>query len=235
MDPAHESIERGLIALGVAPVPAMVALLAQHLELVIEANRVMSLTSIDPADAVALHILDSVAALPFLTKAPDGSFADLGSGPGYPGIPLSVLSGRPVALVESVRKKAAFLERVVADLRLKATVHSIRAEELAQEHDTSFAAVTARALSSLPCLVELAAPLLALDGLLVCLKGRRDEEEIRRGDAAARLCGLVLEEATAVTVPGVVAARTIITYRRVRAPSLDLPRRTGLAQRKPLA
>jgi 16S rRNA (guanine527-N7)-methyltransferase len=145
------------------------------------------------------------------------------------------VSGRPVSLVESVKKKAAFLERVVAELRLEATVHPIRAEELALELPEVFAAVTARALSSLPSLVELAAPLLQVGGVLVCMKGRVDEEEIARGDTAAALCGLQRESLEAVMVPGVEAQRTILSYRKLSAGRLRLPRRPGMAQRQPLA
>jgi 16S rRNA (guanine527-N7)-methyltransferase len=127
------------------------------------------------------------------------------------------------------------LERVVEELRLEATVHPFRAEELALEQPGAFSAVTARALSALPSLVELAAPLLAHKGLLVCFKGRPEEDELRRGDIAAQRCGLERIEAVSVHVPGVDAARTIVVYRQESRPSVRLPRRNGLAQRQPLA
>jgi 16S rRNA (guanine527-N7)-methyltransferase len=195
----------------------------------------MNLTSIDAADAVALHVLDSLTALRALQAAPMGPFADLGSGPGYPGIPLSIVSGRAVALVESVKKKASFLERVIGDLRLEATVHPIRAEELALEMPGRFSAVTARALSSLPALVELATPLLAPGGVLICMKARLDDEELRRGDLAGALCGLQRESIDRVSVPGIDVERTIVTYRRSSLSRVRLPRRPGMAQRQPLA
>lgn len=235
MDSYVSQIASGLADLGLEVAPERVDLLAGHLRAVFETNETLNLTSIDPANAVALHVLDSAAVLPHLLRAPKGRFADLGSGAGYPGIPLSVLSSRPVELVESVRKKAMFLERVTAELRLKATVHPVRAEELAQEHPGRYAVVTARAVSSLPSLVELAAPLLAPGGWLLCLKGKPEAEEIARGNAAARLCGMKLVEATPLTVPGVEAARTIVVYRRTGRPNVKLPRRNGLAQRSPLA
>jgi 16S rRNA (guanine527-N7)-methyltransferase len=235
MTDVRADIAGGLAEMGIAATGTQLDALARHLSLVLETNEVLNLTSIDARDSVPLHVLDSASALPFLAEAPAGAFADLGSGPGYPGVPLAVLSGRPVTLVESVRKKAAFLERVVEALRLEATVHPFRAEELASEHPGSFAAVTARALSALPSLVELGAPLLVPGGLLVCLKGRPDEEELRRGDVVSRRCGLKRIETTAVDVPGVDAARTLVVYRRIGVSAVKLPRRNGMAQRQPLA
>jgi 16S rRNA (guanine527-N7)-methyltransferase len=136
--------------------------------------------------------------------------------------------------VESVRKKAAFLEHVVADLRLEATVHPVRAEELALQRPGDFAAVVARALSSLPSLVELAAPLLARGGRLIAMKGRLDAGELLRGDKVAATCGLERCALDEFSLPGTDAARTIVVYTSVEPPSVRLPRRNGLAQRQPL-
>ena len=210
-------------------------LLSAHLIAVLETNESMNLTSIVADDAVSLHVLDSLTALGALESAPAGVFADLGTGPGYPGIPLSVVSGRAVALVESVKKKAAFLERIVGDLCLEATVHPIRAEELALEMPAGFSAVTARALSSLPALVELAAPLLMRGGLLISMKARLDDEEIRRGDRAGALCGLQRVSLDRVQLPSTDVARVIVTYRKSGIATARLPRRPGMAQRQPLA
>lgn len=228
-------VEAGLAGMGIACGPEQLAALVMHLGLVEEANASFNLTTIRPEGAVAAHILDSASALPYLDEAPHGEFADLGSGPGFPGIPLAILTGRHVTLVESVKKKASFLERAVAKLRLKATVRAVRAEELAGERRAAYSVVTARALSSLPALVELASPLLRLGGLLICLKGRPDEDELQRGDAAGMLCGMERSRVVVVSVPGLDAARTIVVYRRSGNPRVALPRRNGMAQRQPLA
>ncbi len=224
----------GLAAMGISVDEATASALVRHLELVLEANERMNLTSIEPDDAVPLHILDSCAALGALDDAPGGAFADVGSGAGYPGIPLAILSGRPVDLIESVRKKAAFLDGVVRDLRLNATVHPIRAEELALSRGGAYAAVTARAVAALPSLVELAAPLLALGGCFICLKARPTTEELSAGDAAAALCGMTPGRLKPVLVPFVDGARVLVIYEKASQPRVKLPRRTGLAQRDPL-
>lgn len=230
-----DGIVTGLQRLGLPVVPEDVSSLAAHTRAVIDANKDFNLTAVREEDALVLHILDSCAAAPFLAKAPPGPFADLGSGAGYPGIPLAILSRRTVALVESVKKKAAFLERVTADLCLEATVHPVRAEELAQEVGGMFSAVTARALSALPSLVELAAPLLVRGGHLICLKGKPEGDEVRRGDAAASLCGMRRIESAPIVVPGLDAARTIVVYEHSGKAAIRLPRRNGMAQRQPLA
>jgi len=235
MTDTHREIDEGLRAFGIEHTGEQVSALERHLQLVANANASFNLTTIPSEQSVALHVMDSIAALPFLTTAPAGEFADLGSGAGFPGIPLAVLTGRHLTLVESVKKKAVFLESVIGELRLEATVRGVRAEELAGERPGAFAAVTARAVSSLPSLVELAAPLLAQDGLLICLKGAPDESELDRGDVVARRCGMTRVETVQVEVPGVEARRTIVVYRRKGSPGVSLPRRNGMAQRQPLA
>ena len=235
MNDTRSEIEAGLRAMSISPQPTQLDSLVRHLAMVAEANSQFNLTTIPEAESVQLHVLDSAAALKALSAAPPGDFADLGSGPGFPGIPLALLSGRTVTLVESVRKKAAFLDRVVAELRLEASVQGIRAEELAQMRPRRYSAVTARALSSLPSLVELASPLLADGGLLICLKGDPEEAELLRGDAAGRRCGLKRVETISVVVPGVDARRTIVVYLRSGKTGVSLPRRNGMAQRQPLA
>jgi 16S rRNA (guanine527-N7)-methyltransferase len=235
MDTDARSIDAAARGMGLSLDEWQAQALSLHLRSVLETNKLMNLTSIDEEGAVALHILDSLTALSALGSAPAGAFADLGSGPGYPGIPLAVVSGRGVALVESVKKKAAFLQRVVDDLRLEATVHPVRAEELAVEMPGCFSAVVARALSALPSIVELASPLLEPGGVLVCMKGALNEDEVSHGDRAGALCGLHRESVSRVVIPGLEVERTIVTYRKSSPAKVRLPRRPGLAQHQPLA
>lgn len=224
-----------LVDAGIPCGDAQASLLSQHLDLVFEANRSFNLTRITPKDALALHVLDSLAALPELLACPAGAFVDIGAGAGFPGIPLHVLSGREGALVESVKKKAAFLSDAVQALCLNLSVHAVRAEELALAAPFAYSAVVARALTSMPALVELAAPLLARGGRLVALKGRPESEELSRGDAAARICGLARISTRELVLPGTDAMRTIVVYERSGNASTRLPRRSGMAQRYPLA
>lgn len=235
MDRYGREIEQALGDLGIDATAQLVGSLARHLALVEEANRSFNLTRIEPENAVSLHVVDSLLVLPHLAAAPAGAFADLGSGAGYPGIPLALASGRDLHLVESVKKKAAFLERVVVELRLKATVHPVRAEELAQESPGAFCAVTARALTALPSLVELASPLLRDSGVLLALKGRPSDEELSAGVTAGAVCGMREVRRLEIALPGTDIVRTVVVYEREGAPRVRLPRRNGMAQREPLA
>jgi 16S rRNA (guanine527-N7)-methyltransferase len=224
--------------IGVSLRPKQCEDLAWHLARVLEANQRFNLTTItDPEDAIRLHVVDSLAALPEVEESPIGSLADLGSGAGFPGVPLGITSGRSVLLVESVGKKARFLQEVAVGLssRYSIAVSNVRAEDVAQTGQGRFAVATARALSSLASLVELSAPLLVMGGRLVALKGPVSSDEIAAGDAAGEIVGLERVGARGLELPEVGESRTLVTYRKIRESRIELPRRIGSAQRRPLA
>lgn len=212
-------------------------LMMKHLHRALEENLRLNLTAVTEWDrALRLHVLDSLGAIPYL---PSGvaKTADLGSGAGFPGIPIAIVTRTRVALVESIRKKAAFLESVVSELGIGqvAAVRCGRAEELALTDAGAYECVTARALSSLPALVELASPLLAIGGSLIAMKGRPDEAELDAGVRAGTLVGMTEEGRYHYVLPGAGEQRTIVRYSKVAEPELSLPRRPGLAQKRPLA
>lgn len=229
------AIRQALAQHGIATTDWQSEALAKHAAMVLEANRDFNLTRISsPADVLTLHVVDSAVAVAAVSAAPAGPVADLGSGPGYPGFVVAILSGRQAVLVESVRKKASFLERVAAELDIGVSVYANRAEELARERGGSFACVVARALAPLPSLVELAAPLLIDGGRLVAMKARPAENELASGLEAARLCGMRQVELVTLELAAT-HLRTLVVYERVGPPNDALPRRIGLAQRAPLA
>jgi len=187
----------------------------------------------DPADAVDVHVADSLAGLPELAAA--GVIADLGTGAGLPG--LVIAAARPDAtvwLVESVARKCAFLTEAAAAMGLGNTrVACARAEEWA-EGLGACEAVTARALAALPVLVEYAAPLLREGGVLVAWKGRVDAEEEADGAAAAEAVGLRFERVLPVEpFPGS-EHRTLWVYRKLLPTPPRFPRRPGVAAKRPI-
>lgn len=209
----------------------------KHLNLVIQKNKVMNLTRIvDPSDAVALHILDSLLLLPYLDLAPKGAFLDMGTGAGFPGIPLAIASGRPVVMIDSVGKKVAAVNKFISELGLSNcdAIHD-RLEVAAANHRSSFAAVTARALAPLPVLFEYATPFLAQNGLFIVTKGNPDDSELASGAKAARICGLSLVDSKACELPASLGHRQLYVYKKVSEPSISLPRVNGLARKNPLA
>ena len=145
-------------------------LLKRHLELVIEANKTTNITRISTWDeGMLLHVQDSLVGLPELREAPEGRMVDIGSGAGYPGIPLAIESGRSTLLADSVGKKTTILASMVQTLGLdNVDVYTGRIEDLAREEPASFAAVTARALAQLSILMAFASPLLQEGGRLIC-------------------------------------------------------------------
>lgn len=198
---ADAALDAGLRDLGLGDLgrEARVAL-TDHLRLLLAWTTAVNLTAIrDPVAAVRSHTLDALAATPILRAAGADGFVDLGSGGGVPGIPLAVaLPARRALLVDSVAKKAHFLATAVAALGLadRVAVATERAETLAADprHRERWPAVTARAVASLPELVELAFPLLVPGGLLLAWKtGELADERARALPAVAALGGGTVE------------------------------------------
>lgn len=226
-----------LSAYGIPASEEQLGLLALHLQLVIERNKVLNLTRIeDEEEGVVLHVLDSLLLLSSVNEVPRGELVDIGTGAGYPGIPLAIMTGRPVLLIDSVGKKVKAVDDFVRELGLVRTVEAcqIRAEELARERGARFVVVTARAVAKLNVLVEYAAPLLVMGGRLVATKGQTSDEELGQGDAAAGICGLRRVSRETFELPEGQGHREIISYEKVSAPRIKLPRNVGMAKHHPL-
>lgn len=238
--PNHGTLERAIqddaAAIGVDLSENASAALAHHLGLVLQTTtRVNLIAPIAPGDAVRRHVIDSLTAVDAVRKAPSGEIADLGSGAGFPGIPLAIATNRPTTLIEASRKRAAFLERVIEETGAPCEVRALRSEQVALEDGARFAAVVVRAVAQLPVLVELAAPLLRPGGRFIAMKGDPAREELENGERAAELCGLRQLSVEPVSVPGVNESRVLVVYRRDAEPSVSLPRRIGAAKKRPLA
>lgn len=207
-----------------------------HLSLVIEANEKMNLTRIlNVDDALVLHILDSLLLLKPLEASPEGRFLDMGTGAGFPGIPLAIASGRPGILLDSVGKKVNAVQSFIDTLSLDGVqaVHD-RIEHYALSNGGSFSCVVARALAPLPVLVEYASPYLELGGLFVVTKGRPDEDELTSGYSAAEICGLDLIDSMSIELPHALGHREILVFEKIGRPQIKLPRAVGLAKKSPL-
>jgi 16S rRNA (guanine527-N7)-methyltransferase len=189
----------------------------------------------DPAEGVDVHVADSLVALELSAVRAAGAVADLGSGGGFPGLPLAIaLPEAHVALVESVGRKCTFLRAAVERLDLpNVDVVNARAEGWPaglEVHDL----VTARALAPLPVLVEYAAPLLRPGGALVAWKGRRDETEEIDGAAAAAAMGMGSLETFPASPFAAANARHLYLSSKVSPTPPQYPRRAGMARKRPL-
>ena len=209
-------------------------LLEKHLSLVIEANKTTNITRISSwEDGMLLHVKDSLLGLDALNACPAGRYADIGTGAGYPGIPLAIESGRETLLVDSVAKKVQILDGFISELGLQnVSTYAGRIEDLGRERPRQFTAITARALSKISILLELASPLLQRGGRLICYKARVEQEELDHARVVAKQVGMELVDDKTFELGE--NCRRILSYEKVAKPKLKLPRRTGLAQKKPL-
>lgn len=212
-------------------------LIESHLSKVIEANKTTNLTRIETFDlGMLLHVEDSLTALAALREAPDGLYGDMGTGGGFPGIPLAIASGRDTLLIDSVRKKIAILESIIQDLGLENQIHGYdgRIEDLANAKKETFAVLTARALSSLPSLIELASPLLMQNGRLICFKAHVDKEEINHTLSLQPLMAMRLIHDEKFVLSDGVTKRRLLVFSKNGSPKIKLPRKVGMAQNKPM-
>jgi 16S rRNA (guanine527-N7)-methyltransferase len=220
-------------ALGVTIEPAMAGRMIAMLDQI--AIEPQNLTAIDVFDdGIARHLVDSLSALVLDAVRSAASCVDLGSGGGFPGVPLAIAKPEcAITLVESEGTKAGWLARATADLP-NVRVVGDRTESLATAEREQWEVATARALAPLAVVVELAAPLVALDGSLVVWRGPRDVDEEHRAAAACSRLGWEVGPVTAVMpFPG--ASRHLHEFRK-RAPTPErFPRRPGRAAKRPLA
>ncbi|WP_018604824.1 16S rRNA (guanine(527)-N(7))-methyltransferase RsmG [Uliginosibacterium gangwonense] len=197
----------GIAALGLEIDSATQQRLLAYGSLLMKWNKVYNLTAIRDEEAmVDLHLLDSLAILPHIQVS---RIADIGTGGGLPGIPLAICYPQmEVALVETVNKKASFLQQAKIELKLgKLTVHNMRVELLKPAQ--LFPAVISRAFSSLRDFVSLTDHMVAPDGLWFAMKGVYPDDELTQLPP-----GFVLRESRRLHVPGVDAERHLLTISR---------------------
>jgi 16S rRNA (guanine527-N7)-methyltransferase len=218
--------------------PAARAAIENHARLLLAWNESINLTAIrDPVEVARRHVVDSLVAVPELRRLGVRRYVDIGSGGGYPGLPVAAaLPAELALLVESIGKKAAFLDAAVEATGLDARVQVAprRAEDLAAEaaHRERWPAVLARAVGPLAELAELAFPLLERGGHLIAWKGDLDGDELAAGRrAVAGLGGGNLAVVPAAT-PGQPHHRLVIITKR-GATGGAFPRAPAARKRRP--
>lgn len=197
-------------------------------------NRKINLTAITgPGEVIEKHFSDSLQPF-FLGLIPDGSsVADVGSGAGFPGIPLAVaLPACRFTLIEPIKKRADFLLSVISALGLEnCTVAASRSEDAAKTMRESFDIVCSRAVSRLNVLSEYCLPLVKLNGKMLALKGPAAPEEISEASNVINLLGGMSPE----LIPcGSDNTRNIISVLKVSGTPAKYPRRAGIPEKRPL-
>jgi 16S rRNA (guanine527-N7)-methyltransferase len=226
--------------LGVRMSAAQLDLLARYEQELLDWNTRFNLTAIrSPQEMRIKHFLDSLTCLLALRETPPERLVDVGTGAGFPGIPLKVIYPKmQLTLVESVGKKAEFCRHVVRTLGLSGVeVVQDRAEVLGQSpaHREKYDWAVARAVAILPVLAEYLLPLVRVGGGMLAMKGESGPAEAHAAEHALRLLGGHLRQLVPVTLPGVVEERYLVVVDKIAATPGSYPRRVGQPTKKPLA
>ena len=214
-------------------------MLSLYEEELLDWNSRMNLTAIRDAEAVRTkHFLDSFSCVLAWKENPPASLIDIGTGAGFPGIPLKILyPALRLTLVDSVGKKVDFCRHMVEKLGLdKVEVLQCRAEELGQQaaHREKYDWAAARAVANLNILVEYLLPLVHVGGAVLAQKGETGPSEAQSCERAARILGGHIRRLIPISLAGVVEERYLIVIDKVAATPSNYPRRVGVPAKKPI-
>ena len=228
------TLEQGLPALGLGP--ELIEPLETFSRMLLEKNQVMNLTAItDPRDVAVLHLLDSLA-LTGLAGLEDRTVVDVGTGAGFPGVPLAI--ARPsarVTLLDSLGKRVDFLRESCRTLGLDNVecVHG-RAEEFAGERRETFDLAVSRAVAALPVLCELCLPLVKVGGAFWAMKSVDTGEELGASGRAASLLGGRLEKPLDYVISGTSIPRRLAILTKIGETPKKYPRTFAKIKKNPL-
>lgn len=211
---------------------------SDYYELLVETNKVMNLTAItEPEEVAVKHMIDSLLAYDeqlFKNK----TLADVGTGAGFPGIPLKIYCPElHVVLIDSLGKRLKFLQQVIDKLGLENIIcEHMRAEDAGRnkKHREKYDLVTARAVARLSVLSEYCLPLVKKGGMFIALKGSKYAEEIEEGNAALKILGGRLLSSNQVKLPGLDDGRAIIRIEKIKNTPAQYPRKAGTPEKQPL-
>jgi 16S rRNA (guanine527-N7)-methyltransferase len=219
--------------------PAQLDLFQRYHDELAEWNTRMNLTAVrDPEGVRVKHFLDSLSCLLAIRNTPVKRLVDVGTGAGFPGIPLKILCPDiQLTLVESVAKKTAFLEHIVQVLGLKGVeVLQTRAETMGQTlaYRESYDWAVARAVAPLPVLAEYLLPLVKIGGKMLAQKGESGPAEAHAAEQGLHILGGHLCDLLKVELPGVAEERYLVVAKKVAATPEKYPRREGIPAKRPL-
>ena len=205
----------------------------------LEWNQKFNLTAIRDVESIRTkHFLDSFSCVLAWKASPPNQLIDVGTGAGFPGIPLKILyPNLKLTLVESVGKKAMFCQHIVRVLGLEhVEVIQARAEDLGQEpgHREKYDWALARAVANMNVLSEYLIPLTKIGGTVLAQKGESGPAEAQSAEEAMRLLGGKLKQLIPVNLPGVADDRYLVVVEKVAATPPKYPRKPGIPMKQPL-
>lgn len=209
----------------------------KYMNLLIEWNKKINLTAIiEPKEIILKHFIDS---LTILKRVEDKeSLIDVGTGAGFPGIPLKIMNEDvKVVLLDSLNKRIKFLNEVIENLGLKniATVHA-RVEDFGRnkKYRESFDVATSRAVANLTVLSEYMIPLIKKDGLCICMKGSDIEREIGESKVAVNVLGGKVIDVEKFDLPSSDMGRSIVVIQKIEETPGRYPRKAGVPSKEPI-
>jgi len=215
-----------------------IQLFERYYRLLISENEKYNLTAVTGEDEVIVkHFLDSTAVLRYRDLT-DLRAVDIGTGAGFPGIPLKIMvPGLKLLLLDSLKKRCQFLERVVRELNLtNVTVINERAENIGRQKPFRelFDVTFSRAVAEVRVLLEFHAPLLRLGGETILFKGPGVDEELKKAEKAAKQLGMELKDVYYYRLPGNFGERSLVVYKKLQTTPENYPRRPGIPEKRPL-
>ncbi|MBQ3928483.1 MAG: 16S rRNA (guanine(527)-N(7))-methyltransferase RsmG [Clostridia bacterium] len=205
--------------------------------LLVEWNQKMNLTAItEPTEIAVKHFIDSITLLKYANIPANASLIDIGTGAGFPGIPLLIL--RPdlrLTLLDSLNKRLIFLKEVCHTLRVSAELLHARAEEYGQNqaYREQYDVAVSRAVANLPALCEYCMPYVKTGGVFYSMKGSDGRNELKNADNAIRQLGGKARKIIALTLPDD-SSRTIIAIDKIKPTPTQYPRRGVKINKSPL-
>lgn len=212
---------------------------AQYYTILLEKNKVMNLTTItDEREVYIKHFYDSLTISQAISLSGITSVIDVGTGAGFPGIPLKIAFPHlKVVLLDSLKKRVDFLQEVGRNLGLTdfEVIHG-RAEDIAHDKDyrEQFDLVTARAVAKLPILGEYCLPFIHLEGKFVAMKGAEIEEEVAFAKQALFLLGRATCRVVPLTLPEQMGERHLLVVEKKQPTPKRYPRKAGIPNKQPL-
>jgi len=234
-----EILETGLETLEIKVDDKIVESLLSYLELLIETNKKFNLTSItEPSKVIYKHFIDSLTIIPFLKEQSNKHIIDVGTGAGFPGIPVKIIKpDYKVSLIDSTKKKVDFLKIICDELKLTNVecIHT-RAEELARDtdHREKYDIALSRALAPLNLLLELCLPFVKVGGTFIAYKSKEAYNEIDMAKKALDVLGGQVVDVKKLEISGLEGERNLIFIKKTKAISSIYPRKAGSPQKKPI-
>lgn len=207
------------------------------MNLLIEKNKVMNLTGItEPKEVILKHFIDSLTVLKYINE--NDSIIDVGTGAGFPGIPLKIAKkSLEITLLDSLNKRINFLNEVIENISLDKikTIHG-RAEDFGQnaEYREKYDVAVSRAVAPLNILLEYMLPFVKVGGKCICMKGSNCDEEIDNAKNAIKILGGKIEKIEKFNLPNSDNNRTILVIKKLKKTDRQYPRKAGIPTKNPL-